>query len=90
MSRIKKLVKNFLTNKQIRFAYLSRIGLFNLFSDEWYLKNLYQVCLGKQLDLKNPLTFNEKMQWLKLYDRKPLYSTMADKYAVKKYVADKI
>lgn len=90
MSRIKKLVKNFLTNKQIRFAYLSRIGLFSLFSDEWYLKKLYQVCLGKQLDLKNPLTFNEKMQWLKLYDRKPLYSMMADKYAVKNYVADKI
>lgn len=90
MGRIKKLVINFLTNKQIRFAYLSRIGLFNSFSDEWYLKKLFYVCFGKKLDLQNPLTFNEKMQWLKLYDRKPIYNIMADKYAVKKYVVDRI
>ena len=90
MGRIKKLVKNFLTNKQIRFAYLSRLGVFHLFSDEWYLKRLFEVCLGRKLNLDSPSTFNEKMQWLKLYDRKPKYSIMADKYAVKKYVADKI
>ena len=40
------------------------------------------------LNLSNPRTFNEKLQWLKLYDRKPIYTLMVDKYAVKKYVAD--
>lgn len=38
----------------------------------------------------NPQTFNEKLQWLKLYCHKPLYVTMADKYDVKKYVAERI
>lgn len=90
MGRMKKMVKNLLTNKQIRFAYLSKIGVFNTFSDEWYLKKLFKVCLGKELDLKKPMTFNEKMQWMKLYDRKPVYSVMADKYAAKGYVAEKI
>ena len=40
------------------------------------------------MDLDNPQTFNEKLQWLKLYNRKPIYTTMVDKYEVKKYVAD--
>ena len=56
--------------------------------DDTYLKLKYKACLGKVLHLDNPQTFNEKLQWLKLYDRKPEYTTMVDKYAVKKYVAD--
>ena len=90
MGCMNKKVKNLLTNKQIRFAYLSRLGLFNAFSDEWYLKKLFKVCLGTTLNIEQPLTFNEKMQWLKLYDRKPVYNIMADKYAVKSYVSDLI
>lgn len=46
--------------------------------------------MGKVLDLDNPQTFNEKLQWLKLYDRKLEYIKMVDKYQVKKYVAEKI
>ncbi len=46
--------------------------------------------MGKKLNLKEPQTFNEKLQWLKLYDRRPEYTTMVDKYAVKEYVAEKI
>jgi len=45
---------------------------------------------GKKLDLMNPKTFNEKLQWLKLYDRRPEYIKMVDKYAVKKYIAETI
>ena len=41
-----------------------------------------------KMDWKNPKTFNQKLQWLKLYDRKPIYTTMVDKYGAKKYVAD--
>ena len=44
--------------------------------------------MGKKLNLKNPQTFNEKLQWLKLYDRKPIYTTMVDKYEVKQFVAN--
>ena len=42
--------------------------------------------MGYKLDLDNPKTFNEKLQWLKLYNRNPEYSQMVDKYAVKEYV----
>ena len=65
-------------------------GLFNWMPDKMYLKMRYNQKLGKHLNIDNPQTFNEKLQWLKLYDRKPEYTTMVDKYAAKKYVADKI
>lgn len=44
--------------------------------------------MGYKLDLENISTFNEKLQWLKLYDRKPEYTMMVDKYLVKEYVAN--
>lgn len=55
-----------------------------------YLKILYRLTMNKKLNLINPVTFNEKLQWLKLYNRKPEYTMMVDKYEVKKYVADSI
>ena len=61
-----------------------------LMSDKFYIKTLWRMIMGYELDLKNPQTFNEKLQWLKLYDHNPLYSTLVDKYRVKQYVADKI
>ena len=56
--------------------------------DAPYLKLLYRFKMGHRLDLKSPKTFTEKIQWLKLYNRKPEYTTMVDKYAVKQYVAN--
>lgn len=58
--------------------------------DNIYLKIRYRARLGKSLNLKNPKTFNEKLQWLKLYNRKSEYTLMVDKYSVKHYVASKI
>ena len=58
--------------------------------DKIYIKWQYRLRMGKRLNLTNPKTFSEKLQWLKLYNRKPEYSTMVDKYAVKDYVAEKI
>lgn len=55
--------------------------------DKFYLEVLYRILMGKKLDLHNPKTFSEKLQWLKLYDRRPEYVTMVDKAAVKDYVA---
>lgn len=57
---------------------------------EFILKKMFKERMGYSLDLENPKTFNEKLQWLKLHDHNPLYTTMVDKYAVKKYVAEKI
>ena len=69
---------------------LERKGRFNSFSDKLYLKIMFWTYMGKRLNLKDPKTFNEKLQWLKLHDRKPEYTRMVDKYEVKKYVAERI
>ncbi len=58
--------------------------------DKLYLKIRYRARFHKRLNLKSPVTFSEKIQWLKLYDRRPEYAMMVDKYEVKKYVADTI
>ena len=71
-----------------RWRFLSVYGKYNNLNDESFLKKAFRCYMGKELNLDNPQTFNEKLQWLKLYDRKPGYTTMVDKYAVKKYVAD--
>ena len=61
-----------------------------LMSDKYYLSVLWKIAMGYELDWKNPKTFNEKLQWLKLHDRNPLYTTLVDKYRVKQWVANKI
>ncbi|HMB61478.1 MAG TPA: ATP-grasp fold amidoligase family protein [Eudoraea sp.] len=62
----------------------------HLLPDKYFLKMVYRKEMGKKLDLKNPITLNEKINWLKLYDRTPLHTQCADKYAVRKYVKDRI
>lgn len=56
-------------------------------SDRLFLRLFYYHQMDKPLNLKNPQTFSEKLQWLKLYSRKPEYTTMVDKHAVKEYVS---
>ncbi len=71
-------------NKKIKQFLKNRIP------DKLYLEIVFKINLNKRLDLKNPKTFNEKLQWLKLYNRNPEYTKMVDKYAVKEYVRDVI
>ena len=85
-----KKLKNFISDPAKRILYLSQLGFYRHTDDRRYLEKLYRATFGKELNLENPQTFNEKLQWLKLYDRKPVYTTMVDKYAAKEYVADKI
>jgi hypothetical protein len=61
-----------------------------LFPDKLYLQLMFRYRMGYKLDLKNPKTFNEKLQWLKLHNRNPLYTTLVDKYAVKNWMAEKL
>ena len=65
-------------------------GLTNIIPDRMYLNIYYQIRTGRKLNLKEPQTFNEKLQWLKLYNRKNEYTTMVDKALVKEYVAKRI
>ena len=55
--------------------------------DALYLKLLFRHRIGHKLNLKNPKTYNEKLQWLKLNDIHPEYTQMVDKIEAKKYVA---
>ena len=72
------------------FMALGSHGFLNWIPDEQYLKIAYRLAMGKKLDLRDPKTFTEKLQWLKLHDRKPEYTMMVDKYEAKKYVAERI
>ena len=58
--------------------------------DKIYLYLMYGLKNHRILNLKNPQTYNEKMQWLKLYNREPEYTKMVDKYEVKDYIAETI
>lgn len=63
---------------------------FDWLPDSLYLQLKFRAVMGKRLDLKNPQSYNEKLQWLKLYNRNPLYITLVDKANVKNYVENVI
>lgn len=80
-------LKTFISKVYIR---LHLYGLFNFLPDSIDIRLLYLAHMGKLPDLNSPKTFNEKLNWLKLCDRNPLYTTLVDKCAVKQWVVDKI
>lgn len=82
--------KKYLDNPMLLFYALGHRGFFNWMSDEKYLEIVYKIRIGETLHLDNPQAFNEKIQWLKLHDRRREYTMMVDKYRVKKYIAQKI
>lgn len=64
--------------------------LSNSLSDSFYLKCFYRSAINEKLNLNIPHNFNEKLQWLKLHDRQPVYMDMVDKYIAKEFVAKRI
>ena len=83
-------LKNVLTDPKIRLNYMASLGLTDRLSDRRFLQMKYERAFHAKLRIDNPVTFNEKLQWLKLYDRKPEYTVMVDKYKAREYVAEKI
>ena len=81
-------IREFLLNGDKRFEWLAYHGFCNKMSDKEFILRMFKARMGYTPNLDDPKTFNEKLQWLKLHDRKPIYSIMVDKYAAKKYVAD--
>ena len=65
-------------------------NVMKLIPDKQYIKIKYFYHFKKFPNLKNPITYNEKLQWLKLYDRRPEYIKMVDKYEAKKIISDKV
>ena len=88
MNNIKKAFHYLIHNRSILKAVIFERLAMLYKSDEKYIKKIFKLRVGMELNLDNPRTFNEKIQWLKLYDRKPEYTHMVDKYAVKEYVAN--
>lgn len=66
---------------------MNKLKIGQSLSDEKYLRLIYRIKFGKRLNLEHPTTFNEKLQWLKLHDRNPIYPKMVDKITAKDYVA---
>ena len=89
--RMREIGKN---NASFSQVYKSLSGIktkaLRFLPDKTYLKLKYKTSTGKKLHLDNPITFNEKLQWMKLYDRNPIYTVMVDKYAARQYVAERI
>lgn len=87
---LKKLLR-YVKDEDYRFLiHCDRAKKYTSMPDEAFLKRKFKASMGKALNLENPTTFNEKLQWIKLYDRKPEYTVMADKHLVKDYVSQKL
>lgn len=78
----------FFNPKHFVAATLYRIGGF--IPDKLYLEWIYYLECGHRINWDNPQRYNEKLQWIKLFDHNPLYTELADKYAVKKIVSEKV
>ena len=79
-------IKSFLSNPAYFITSPASKGWLNWVPDSLYIKMLYKVLTGEKCNLKQPVTYNEKLQWLKLHDRKPEYGDMVDKYEVRKII----
>ena len=86
---VKKLLK-YITDKDYRLLVNAGRGKYDKLPDKEYLEKIFKASMGYSLNLENPQTFNEKLQWLKLYDRKPEYTMMVDKYKVREYIKEKL
>lgn len=86
LKKIKRVIERperFLIGLQIRWAHITA-------NQELLMKALYYLHMNKKLNLENPQTFTEKLQWLKLNDHNPVYHKMVDKYEVKEFVSNTI
>lgn len=90
LSKLLRCGCKYLCNAGYRFKINAGYGRYNSLPDEEYLKRLFRVSMGKELNLEHPVTFNEKLQWLKLHDRRPEYTMMVDKYLVRNYIREQL
>ena len=82
VAKIKNGVHYFLhDNRKFFTSLLENFG--GWIPDPIYLKLMFRLKMKKALDLKNPQTFNEKLQWLKLYNRVPVMTELVDKLPIK-------
>ena len=83
-------IRNYLCRPHGWFFFLVSRGFYDNMPDERYLRLLYRFSLGEEPDFEHPKNFNEKLNWMKLHDHNPLYTRLVDKYAVKRFVSERI
>ena len=89
MKIIKRMLR-YCTDSDYRFLFNSSKGLTKWLSDRQFIIRRFHATHGYYPDLDNPVTFSEKLQWLKLYDHDPLYTMLVDKAEVRNYVECRI
>jgi len=82
--------KTFLRNLMFPLKWIYDIYWFRIVSDKKFIRERYKLIMDKYPNLENPKLFSEKIQWLKLNDRKEFYTTCADKYKSREYISQKI
>lgn len=89
-AHLARTIKFYVKNPRQLYQLLAVKGLLNWVPDSTYLKIIFFLTMGKRLNINEPHTFSEKLQWLKLHDRNNSYTQMVDKYTAKQYVANLI
>ena len=90
---IKRLLRagsRYLVDADYRVMIHAGRGKYDRLTDAAYIRKIFRAKMGYEIDLDNPQTFNEKLQWLKLHNRRPEYTMMADKFSVRDYVAKQL
>ncbi|MDU2374833.1 ATP-grasp fold amidoligase family protein [Anaerococcus vaginalis] len=90
VNNIIKKANKYISNQEYRLRVNSKLGLYNNMDDKKFIEKMFKATMDYPLNLENPKSFNEKLQWLKLYDRNPLYTKLVDKYKVREYISEKI
>ncbi len=83
-------ILSYLKDPKVLFFGLAKRGWLNWMPDKTYVRLGFRLAMKQRLNLKDPKTFSEKLQWLKLHDRKPEYTRMVDKYEAKQYIAQRV
>ncbi len=83
-------IKEFINNPEYFITSPAAKGYLDWIPDKAYLKLLYHAKMKARCNIDHPVTYNEKMQWLKLYDRNPEYGRMVDKYEVRGFITEKL
>ncbi len=90
MDKIVRGLRKIAKHPRVVFEYLNAFGWLKRLPDKKWVELMWWSRTGGKIDLENPKGFNEKIQWLKLYDRKSEYTILVDKYLVREYVKEKI
>lgn len=78
----------FITDSSYRTIFLASNGYYNRMPDKKYLEKVFHANMGVWPNIDNPETYNEKLQWMKLYYHNPFYTELVDKYMVRDYVKE--